>query len=244
MLSAIAAHHESMETGRRDLGDFSVAQGRQAVTWLNQNYLTLPIPLVLTSSIVLTALAALLNDFLWEQASRASYALIDLVGSDQQDLVSLLKRNRSRWCQLISPLPLLRVASIAQYEHDCYEFENLSHARKALEQILNKLALEARTGVALNRFYLAKWNANFEKLRHRVDYISWLGLRAACGMSVVQIEAMYSDTEMIYDQYLNIYQDLADAFEATLKRTSRPSIRFGIDGGLLHIMAWASRCVP
>ena len=82
---------------------------------------------------------------------------------------------------------------------------------------------------------------NFIRLRDHNDYTEWLGLKAAYGMSVIQIETMYSDNETIYDQYLDVFQDVVNTFEAILSHIRRPFMRFGNDAGLICLGRWAAR---
>lgn len=240
-LSALGACHEALATGDEGLAEFSIGVGRQALIQLNQDHAKAQLSVLLAQCIITTALAALLNDTIWEQAQRLQNAFADLDSDDEYGLVNLIKQNRSRWCQFLDPLHLLRTGIIPAPLEYSFDFTDLAGARYALQQVLNQVGRQAQLQRDVDMSPLDQWNKAFKTLKTD-NYTSWLGLRAAYGMAIVQIETMHADSEMVYDKYLRIYKDVVDVFELSFQRQNnhdRPTIRFGLDSGVFLLMRWA-----
>ena len=89
---------------------------------------------------------------------------------------------------------------------------------------------------------LKKWLHDFHELKAEADSSTWLGLNAAYGMSLIQIETLYGDTEIVYDQYLHISEDVATVFKSALKQRGACTLSFrhGIDSALLPLLGWSA----
>lgn len=166
---AIGAYHESLETGNAKLRAFSVAQGYKSIKWINEHHSSTTACVLMTHCMITSAFSALLNDHLYYQAIQTQFSLIGGVKRDEFGLVQLLKRQRSRHCQMIDPLPLLREAIIANSDPVIYKFQNLLDARRILEQVLNRVASQAKSNVPMDKSLLETWKTHFGELQHKVD---------------------------------------------------------------------------
>ena len=177
---------------------------------------------------------------MWQQASRLQYSFDGTDTGDDIGVLSLIKHNRSRWLQFLDPLYSLRTAKLPPSSTPSITvFLDLREARDTLIQVLNKVAREAQLRIPLDLFLLNRWRKAFDRLRSTESYVSWIGLRAAYGMALVQIETLYTDNENVYDKYIDVYNDVADMFELAYRCHERPAVRFGLDAGLGLLMRWA-----
>ena len=189
-LGAIADYHQALETDDSELRRLSVAQGHRAIATMNTGYLCTPMSVIMVSCMITAALSALVNDHIFHQALKTLFGLLEGNADDELGLMSLIKRQRSRICQMLDPLTVLREGTVADSTPFDITFQTLSHARESLEQVLNHAARQMKSGKPLCRSALTEWLTAFEALRDRVDDTSWLGLRAAYRMSLVQIETL------------------------------------------------------
>lgn len=189
-LSAIADYHQALETDDSELRRLSVAQGHRAIASMNTGYLCTPMSVIMVSCMITAALSALVNDHIFHQALKTLFGLLEGNTDDELGLISLIKRQRSRICQMLDPLTVLREGTVAESTPLIITFQTLEQARETLEQVLNTAARQMKSGGSLCESAITDWLATFETLRHRVDETGWLGLRAAYGMSLIQIETL------------------------------------------------------
>ena len=189
-LSAIADYHQALETDDSELRRLSVAQGHQAIASMNTDYLCTPTSVIIVSCMITAALFALVNDHIFHQALKTLFGLLEGNAYDEFSLISLVKRQRSRICQMLDPLTVLREGTVTDSTPFKITFQTLPQARDSLERVLNDGARQMKSGRPLCKSAITDWLATFEALRHRVDDTGWLGLRAAYGMSLVQIETL------------------------------------------------------
>ena len=239
-LDAIALFHESTVTSNADTRSLSVTRGQQAITRLVRAHSSTPMTVILAQAVIHTSLAALFNDIVHNEAVKSQFALLDSVTEDDY-IASLLKRQRSLQCQMNDPRPLLRQAVIQQSQPFNKHFDTLEGARDSLEGVLNSLASQSKSAIPIDKAQLREWQFAFDQLRTKVNYSAWLGLKSACGMSVITIETLYSQYETDFDHYLPTFRDVANAFEAVSGSQSKASARFGLDGGLLMMVGQAAR---
>ena len=240
-LIALASFHESLEVQNQALKKFSITQGQMCITWFNEHHHDVPLSVVLMHSLIITELSGLMNDRTYQQAVKAQNALIGDDGEDEHYLKTMMRRQRSRQCQLISPLPLLRQAKIPKPGLIKYEFDNLWQARESLEGTLNTIANQVKSDLPVQSFLLHVWLKAFMLLRNTSEHISWLSLRAGYSLAIVQIETMYSTTESVYDQYDDAFTDVAEAYEAVLaRRKGQSHSRFSLDAGFLCLVGWSA----
>ena len=237
-LSALGACHRALETRDRDLATYSISLGKQALRTLNDNHSKVHLAIVAAQCVVATALSALLNDSVWRQAARLQYDFADAGYDDEHGIIDLIKQNRSHWCQFLDPLYCLRTATLQPCNPRIEGLRTLRDARDTLKQVLNKVAREAQLRQPVDTILLAKWRNAFAALQSKENYVSWLALRAAYGMSLVQIETLYTDNEMVYDKYIDVYMDVPDVMELALSQ-ERPAMRFGLDSGVCLFLRWA-----
>lgn len=199
---------------------------------------------LLAHSIIVTQISGFINISSFLQSLRIQCSFIDTIGFDEFNLTGLSKRVLSRQCQVLDPLPLLREASIPwpARTSDLGPFNTLCQARESLEGVLNTAAFQVKSGNVIDPTLLDTWQANFTKLRDSSDDALWLTIKASYGMAKIMIETMYSTNETIYDNYLEVYSDVADAYEAMLA-SSKPGVqyRFNIDAGFMCLVGWAVR---
>lgn len=239
-LDAIALFHESTITGNADTRSLSVVRGQQAITRLVKTHASTPMTVILAQTVIHTSLGALFNDIVHNEAVKTQFALLDSVADDDY-VASLLKRQRSLQCQMHDPRLLLSQAAIQQPQPFNKHFDTLESARESLEGVLNNLARQSKSAIPIDKTQLEEWQLVFDQLRTKVNHTAWLGLKGACGMAVITVETLYSQCETDFDDYLLTFRDVADAFEAMLCDQSKPSARFGLDGGLLMIVGQAAR---
>ena len=241
-LIGLASFHESFEMPNQALKKFSIAQAQMCITWFNEHHHDVPLSVVMMVSVIITELSGLMNDRTHQQAIKAQNALIDHGEADEHYLKTLMRRQRSRHCQLISPLPLLRQAKIIPSSGPIrFNFDDLWQARESLEGILNTIAHQVKSDMPVQSSLLHHWLQSFVLLRDTSDKVSWLALRAGYSLAIVQIETMYSTTESVYDQYDDAFTYVAEAYGAMLaRRKGRCASRFSLDAGFLCLVGWSA----
>lgn len=241
-LIALGAGHEYLANRDLELQGFIISQARRCIAWFNKNYGQVPYPVLTTLCIILTELSSIIGDRTYQNAIKAAYELIDDDAVDEFGLKTLLRRHRNRRCQMFDPIPILRTAHVHLPERVNLRFNTLSQARESLEQVLNTLAFQAKAGIPLQRSLDHEWLIRFTRLKDKSDRVQWLTLKAARSMSIIQIETLFSETETVYDQYMDAYAEVEIASEASLSQSSDSvSGRFGVDGGLVSLTGWAAR---
>ena len=100
---------------------------------------------------------------------------------------------------MMDPRPLLRQVTLQDSNPVLSQFETLRGASECPEQVLYKLAFQKKAGMSLDRSLLDEWFTSFDKLRSKCSLRSWLALKGACGMSLFQIESLYSKDETVCD---------------------------------------------
>ena len=245
-LVALAVHHEGLETNNPDFLSWSVAKATKNIAWINQHYDTVPRNILLAYCIIATQLSGLMSRGTFLQSLRTQSTFVDGTGVDNRGLEPLCRRILSRQCQILDPLPLLREASLPVPPLGCTltQCESLAQAQVSLENALNIVAAQVKSGAIADFPLLQEWLINFTSLRDHCHYPSWLTLKAAYGMSIIQIETMHSSDETIYDHYLDVYTEVADAYEGILASQSQGDeiqYRFNIDAGFLSLVGWAAK---
>lgn len=241
-LTALAAYHEGIESNDRDLKAFSITEAGKAIAWVNQHHDAVPSTLLITHSIIVTQISGFVNVSSFLKSLRIQCSLVGFLDVDDFNLTPLSKRLLSRQCQVLSPLPLLRQAYIPSCPDVSIpvRFETIDQARQSLEDVLNTVASQVKSGHAADSCLLNKWQTSFHEIQSRCERSLWLTLNASYGMARIQIETMYNPNEMNYDNYLDVYADVAEAYDAMLA-SSRPGVqyRFNIDSGFMCLLGWA-----
>ena len=189
-LGAIADYHEALETGDPARRRLSVTQGYRAIATMNTGHSSTPMSVILVSCMITAALSGIVNDHIFFQALKTQFGLLEDITDDEFSLIPLLKRQRSRICQMLDPLSVLRLGAVEDSVPIITAFQTLLQARDCLEQVLNNAAHQVKSGRPLNKSHLADWLTAFNDLRSQVTFTGWLGLRAAYGMSLVQVETL------------------------------------------------------
>ena len=243
LLISLATGHESLETGDPKLQDLSIVQGSKSIAWMNKHHRNLPWSVKFIHYLILTQLSALINVNMFFQCLKLASTYLTDTEVDEDDLKPLLQRVYSQQCQMANPLALLHSVSprVPSAAPDVACFTDLHQARSCLEEILNYLANQTKSDLFADWGLLEQWLEEFIKIRDDCDHIQWAVLKAAQGMAVVQIKMLYSDTEMDHDQFLEVYAEVAAAYEAVhYACVEQVQYRFNINSGLLHLVFWAA----
>ena len=177
-------------------------------------------------------------------------------------LAPLVEKQRSRVGHIVDPMHLLRVTpSHYFYVPELYipkVFESLWQARQSLELLLDWTIYAVKTR-SLNEVqlpqesetWLEQWSARLQKFKNshivsQKDYCSFRILMTTSKLCFMMIQNMFTEDEMVFDQYEDLYQDFASAASIALateeeESTSPAKIRFGIDSGLISLVGWTAR---
>ena len=248
---ALGAAHEFLEKGDAGLQALSVSKAQACIAWCNDNYWTTSNSILLAFSVLLTeltclvsrtALSRLISSGSYQQAIKAEDQLVDVEADDNFCLKPLLKRRRSRLCQLCNPLPLLRTGIVKQPVSVDVCFNTIQQARDSLESILNSLARQVKAGAPVDHALHQGWLHSLNKLKTKSNDVTWKALKVAYLISVIQIATMYAPTEMVYDLYYEDFKEVAAAFSFVAERArERICARFNVDSGFVTLVGWAAK---
>ena len=243
-LTALAAGHESLEVDNANLRRFSIVQAGKSITWMNEHQHDVSWPVWITHCIVVAQLAALVHAQSYWKILKVLDDNLQSIKTDEYRLRGLVKRLLSQHCQQMDPLPSLQKWTPVEGTPipSMPDFASLPEAREYLEKVLNTVVFQIKNDRHDGRDLLSWWLTNFMRLRDRCDILGWKVLKAAYGMSVVQINTFSSTNETDFDQYLEVFSEVADAYEAVLQADDKEAhYHFNIDAGLMCLVVWAAK---
>ena len=240
---ALATAHEGLELQDERLQRRSMLQAGKSVSWINDHHQAVSWPAWMTHCIIIAGLTALINPLSYLRYLKVLVEILHNMKTDEHNLRSLIERLYCQHCQQLAPLELLRRVTIdePQWTVQVRQFSSLMEARQYLEQVLNTLAFQVKNQVPISRNLLSWWLKTFTQLRGYCNSVQWRVLRAAYGMSVIQIDMLNSTSETDYDQYLEVFTEVADMYEAVLHADTRTAqYRFPMDTGSTCLVGWAA----
>lgn len=272
-LVGLAACHESYEASSYDrkesLQQMGIIQGQRALKCLNQEYLTLSTSAILATYIGISVFAARLHPGAYAKIWTLLHEFYDQLKTSQIGsldeaymrcyLEPIIERQSSRSAHFLD-LSWNLARTPAEYFKSTTEvsvpnsFADLRHARDILEALLHSAAYEFKTksgstdrpspATALMR----KWyealqiyrdtKASSEGTKQSLDI-----LRAYARMNIVMIQTMDTETEMVFDDHLDAYNELAKTFEQFVqfeKKSRRKAANFGADGCFTTLIGHAA----
>ena len=241
-LTALATAHEGLESNDAQLQHLCLVQASKSIGWMNEHQHDFSWPVWVTHCILLAEFTALVNPRFYFRCLRVLVDILHSMRWDEYHLRPLLERICGQHCQQLDPFPSLRKWSPAEPKPipSILEFRTLSEARNNLENVLNTLVFQIKNRICVDRYLLSRWLKHFLQLEGQCDTLGWKILKAAYGMSIVQIETLNSNNETDFDQYLETFSEVADAYEAVLNADDKKAhYRFNIDSGLTCLAAWA-----
>ena len=243
-LTALATAHEGLEGDDADLQRLCLVQAGKSMGWMDKHQHDFSWSVWVTHCILLAELTSLVNPRFYFRCLRVLFDILQSMKRDEHHLRPLLERICSQHCQQLDPFPSLRRWPPAEPQPilSIPEFRTLLEARDYLEKVLNTLLFQIRNRVCVARCLLSWWLKRFLQLEGRCDSLGWKILRAAYGMSIVQINTFNSNYETDFDQYLEIFSQVADVYESVLHTDDKKvHYRFNIDTGLTCLAAWAAK---
>lgn len=243
-LTALAAGHESLEVDNAHLRRFCIAQAGKSITWMNDHQHDVSWPVWITQCIIVAQLAALVHAQTYARCLKVLDDILRSMKTDEYCLRGLVQRIVSQHCQQMDPLPSLRKWTPVEGSPilSMPDFASLPEAREYLEKVLNTVVFQIKNHRHVERDLLSWWLTSFLRLQDRCDILGWKVLKAAYGMSVVQINTFNSTNETDFDQYLEVFSEVADMYEAVVRADDKEAqYRFNVDAGLMCLVMWAAK---
>ena len=173
-------------------------------------------------------------------------------------LAPLMEKQRSRVGHIVDPIYLLRATPAHHfYVPEVYipkVFMSLWQARQTLALLLDwttytmKTSCSNETRVPLeSKVWLEQWSARIQEFRgsytmSQREHCSWRILVSTAKVCFMMIENMFTENEMAFDRYEDLYRDFASvASEVLTSDGTGTKIRFGVDSGLISLIGWMAR---
>lgn len=195
----------------------------------------------------------------FDQLKQPGRKLLLVVPSDEHYvrhyLEPMIERQRSRFAHFTDflwnlaeiPASYFYVAHVSVPEI----FADLKHARDVLDMVLyfatyrykingyTTSRLTADASDELERWYQALQLFQDIETISEEDMHSLKILRVCAKINGIMIRTMNTKTEMVFDDYIDVYEELADVFENVIafeRRIDRPPTKFGVDGNFLIVI--------